>query len=121
MKMKKLNYQTERSNKYWREVFQKYNPNIYASKEIAEITGKHPTTVRRAKRRLGYPTKTEFIKQYFDLAKWDSYALKEMAKELRMTESGVAKAIKRLGPKFRKRKPRVMSIEYLKEKGVLTC
>jgi len=119
--MKKINHQTEKSNKYWREVFEKYNPNIYTSKEIAEITGKHPSSVRRAKRRLGYPTKSEFLKQYFNLAKWDSYALKEMAKELHLTESGVAKAFKRINVKFKKRKPRVLSIEYLKEKGVLQC
>ena len=114
-----LNHQTVKSNKYWKEIFSIYNPNIYTSEEIANITGRHPTTVRRAKRRLGYPTKREFHKSYFNITKWDSYSLKEMAEDLRLTESGVAKAIKRISSKFKKRKPKVLSIEYLKIKGAI--
>jgi len=49
------NQYTKRIN--WEKVFEEYNPLVYTSKEIAAIIGAHPTTVRRAKIRLGIENK----------------------------------------------------------------
>jgi len=96
----------------WWEVFKKYSPFKYTSKEIADKIGVHPTTVRKAKNRLGIKTKKQYWLELFKKYPPDTYTLKEIAFEAETTEWAVSKAINRyLG----KRKKRVYGVEYLQK------
>jgi len=94
----------------WEKVFEEYHPLIYTSKEIATIIGVHPTTVRKAKIRLGIENK-KLYKQFFKERNPNIYTLNELAFELKKDVSTIAKAFKRYTRK--KRKQRVLSIDYL--------
>ena len=93
----------------WEKVFEEYHPLIYTSKEIAAIIGVHPTTVRKAKIRLGIENK-KLYKQFFKERNPDVYTLEELAFELNKHPSTIAKAFKRYTRK--KRKQRVLSVNY---------
>ena len=80
------NQYTKKRN--WKKVFEEYDPLVYSSKEIAEILGVHPTTVRKAKMRLNIKNK-KLYRKFFRERNPDVYTLKELAFELKKDVSTV--------------------------------
>lgn len=98
----------------WVKIFRQYNPLYYTSKEIAAEIGCHPTTVRKAisKYKQKKYHRRKLLKRFLTKERLKSYSLKDIAKDLNLTQNGVSKAISRLYRKNGKSyiKPRVKNI-----------